>query len=499
MTTEPLQRSQLARIELARRDFKYFCEYVHKVKLSAHMMEWVDILQSDEPRDKRVAIAAPPEFWKSRVIRMWIEFSIGHNPEWSRLLAMNTQDQAAKQVMSVEDTIDNNLEYRLVFPHIIPDTRRGWNRTTMYIKRKNSARPEPTLMGVGVEGAVQGAHYEEIYTDDLTDQQDVRSPQTMLNQREWVKGVLTDRLRTDKDDVPIGSWFAILTRWGEGDLWPMFIADPDPDDIDGGLGFRAVQMPAIDPDTGIPLWEGEFPLSRLNGIRARKGTALFTMTFLCDPAAMGGNIFETRKINRYILEGAPDFTFVLHSWDFGSGDSKDASWTIMEEWSVNPSGYFLTHVHRSRLRYGELLPLLYRLRDDRRPNIVLIEDQGLGRSVIRDIEADSNLSELRPAQPRGKGDKFTRAIGHTGLIESGKIFVPKSAPWLSDFMSELASFPNSRFDDQVDAMSQAFDYLRGSVRTSPVKPRSWMKSTTHELPDGAPVLPEEQEYDWELR
>lgn len=499
MTNQALPREELAKIELARRDFEYFCNYVHNVDLADHMMTWVDILQSKKPEDKRVAIAAAPEFWKSRVIRMWIEYSIGHNTEWARCLVMNTQDQAAKQIMSVEDTIVANPKYQLVFPHVKPDYKRGWNRNTMFVLRENSARPEPTLMGVGVQGAVQGAHYEEIYTDDLTDQQDVRSPSTMQSQRDWVKGVLSDRLRTDENDVPVGSWFAILTRWGDADLWPLFTNDPNPDSAEGGLGFRAVMMPAIDPDTGVPLWEKEYPISRLDGIRSRKGTALFTMTFLCDPGAMGGNVFETGKINRYKLADTPDMTFKLHSWDFASGDSSDSSWTIMQEWCVNTQGYFLTHSHRSRMRYGELLPLLYRYRDDRRPNIILIEDRGIGQSVIRDLEVDSNLSELRGTDPRGKGDKFTRAVGHTGLFESGKIFVPESAPWVSDFMSELASFPDSRFDDQVDAMSQAFDYLRGSVRTSPVQPRSWMKALTPLPPDGAPILPSEREYGWDLR
>jgi len=499
MTTQTIPREELAKAELARRDFKYFCMYVHKVRLARHMMRWVKILQSEKVEDKKVAIAAAPEFWKSRVIRMWIEYSIGVNPEWTRCLAMNTEKQAAKQVMSVEDTIASNARYKLVFPHVIPDMRRGWNQTQFFIKRKNSARPEPTLMGCGVEGPVQGMHFEEIFTDDLTDQQDVRSGSTMAAQREWLKGVMSDRLRTDKNDVPLGRWFAILTRWSEGDLWPLYTAAPDPDnEADGGMGFKGIQMPAIDPHTGEATWPEEYPLSRLKGIQERKGNSLFTMTFLCDPTAMGGNVFNVKQLGRFSVSRPPDFSYRIHSWDFASGESVDASWTVMEEWCVGPMGYYLTWVDRSRRRYGELLPLLYALRDDRRPNVVLIEDRGLGQSVIRDLEADSSLWELRTVDPMGKGDKFTRAVGHTGLFETGKVSVPESAEWLSDFLSELAGFPNARFDDQVDTMSQAFDYLRFNIRNTAPRPRSWMRTNPLQ-PTGAPILPEEREYGWDER
>ncbi len=109
-----------ARARLASTDFVEFCRFVHDVELARHMQVWVKVLESDHPSNKKVAIAAPPESWKSRTLRMWIEYSIGRNPEWARCLAMNTADQAWKQVQSVEDTIEYNRAYNLTFPHVKP-------------------------------------------------------------------------------------------------------------------------------------------------------------------------------------------------------------------------------------------------------------------------------------------------------------------------------------------------------------------------------------------
>jgi hypothetical protein len=45
-------------------------------------------------------------------------------------------------------------------------------------------------------------------------------------------------------------------------------------------------------------------------------------------------------------------------------------------------------------------------------------------------------------------------------MEAGRIFLPESAPWVSDFVEEMACFPNGIHDDVVDATTQALNYLR---------------------------------------
>ena len=34
------------------------------------------------------------------------------------------------------------------------------------------------------------------------------------------------------------------------------------------------------------------------------------------------------------------------------------------------------------------------------------------------------------------------------------MILPKDAPWLAEFVSELLGFPNAKHDDQVDSLSQ---------------------------------------------
>ena len=54
----------------------------------------------------------------------------------------------------------------------------------------------------------------------------------------------------------------------------------------------------------------------------------------------------------------------------------------------------------------------------------------------------------------------------TPWFEGGNVLLPKEAPWLADYRRELLAFPKTKFDDQVDATTQALawaDEPRGEV------------------------------------
>jgi hypothetical protein len=53
------------------------------------------------------------------------------------------------------------------------------------------------------------------------------------------------------------------------------------------------------------------------------------------------------------------------------------------------------------------------------------------------------------------------------MFEAGRVFLPADAPWLSDYIDELCAFPHGVHDDQVDATTQALNYLRQGPCTEP--------------------------------
>ena len=72
-----------------------------------------------------------------------------------------------------------------------------------------------------------------------------------------------------------------------------------------------------------------------------------------------------------------------------------------------------------------------------------------------------------PVKP--EGDKILRMNAHLAPIEAGYVHLPRRAHWLEEFRKEVIAFPATRFDNQIDALSQAldraFNYRGGEVRT----------------------------------
>jgi predicted phage terminase large subunit-like protein len=60
-----------------------------------------------------------------------------------------------------------------------------------------------------------------------------------------------------------------------------------------------------------------------------------------------------------------------------------------------------------------------------------------------------NVTPLKP----GRQNKVARAMTIHARMEQGKVFLPRNAPWVQDFLAELMKFPNGRNDDQVDVFS----------------------------------------------
>ena len=75
---------------------------------------------------------------------------------------------------------------------------------------------------------------------------------------------------------------------------------------------------------------------------------------------------------------------------------------------------------------------------------------------------------LRPVLRQPRYDKEARLLAQSARFEAGQVYLPSEAPWLATYVGELLAFPNGRHDDQVDATSQALDYL--TTRTVPPRP-----------------------------
>ena len=77
------------------------------------------------------------------------------------------------------------------------------------------------------------------------------------------------------------------------------------------------------------------------------------------------------------------------------------------------------------------------------------------RSAYEEIrQALHGKTQVRYSVPRE--NKMIRANGWISRIDSGKVFLAKGL-WKAEFIDELSVFPDGRHDDQVDAVSLAWE------------------------------------------
>ena len=125
-------------------------------------------------------------------------------------------------------------------------------------------------------------------------------------------------------------------------------------------------------------------------------------------------------------------------------------------WGVRKKQIYLLDVYRKQVNYPDLKRAVIKLARSYRATIVLIEDKASGTQLVQELVNDG-LRIVKAVKP--EGDKVMRFNAQTATIENGFVHLPKEAPWLQEYISEITTFPGSKYDDQADSTSQALGWL----------------------------------------
>lgn len=124
------------------------------------------------------------------------------------------------------------------------------------------------------------------------------------------------------------------------------------------------------------------------------------------------------------------------------------------------------YVLDDRTRRGDILEIIEVLRDLVklwRPDAVLIEDKAAGPDLKIRLLGEMNrgamaMIELVDVKVGGDG-KEARLDACVSVLANGFVSLLEGAPWLEEFVDELALFPNGRQSDRVDALTQFLNHF----------------------------------------
>ncbi len=121
------------------------------------------------------------------------------------------------------------------------------------------------------------------------------------------------------------------------------------------------------------------------------------------------------------------------------------------------------------------------------PEAIVVEQAAAGFGIIDML---SNCLPIVPLYPRGS--KEERASAVCWLVNTGRVAVPESAPWLKAFLEEIENFPLCASKDMTDAFVHALSY---ASRPAEFKPRAQPAEivTYDSLGDGSRAIDREMD------
>jgi len=450
-------------IALLRRDFTFFLRHAFGVigGDGAYAHNWhIDAIahQLDRTRrgeNRRLIVTMPPRHLKSTAASIaWVAWMLGHNPALRFITVSYGGELAEKQGRDTLKILADPMVCR-AFP-------------LLRLTRRSAVDFETTLGGgrlsTSLGGVLTGRGADFIIIDDPTKSKDAASQAVRESDSAWLLNTLMTRL----NDLATGTIILIMQRLHEADLAGMLTDRGGWEELRLSAIAQQDEHIAIGPDrtyfrrTGHALHPARQSLVTLEQQRCEMGSANFAAQYLQEPVPATGNLVKAT----WLRTGDPKFDsdispgMIIQSWDTASKDGIDNDWSVCITAHVYHRQVRILDVFRRRLLFPDLLRHAIRLARLYRAGKLLIEDLSSGSQLIQSLRGDNPPGIPWPLPQRPEGDKIARLAGVSAMIEEGRLVLPVEASWLGEFTSELLGFPNSRYDDQVDALSQLLGWVR---------------------------------------
>lgn len=411
-----------------------------------------------EGKLSRLMISVPPRSLKSFITSVVLPlFIIGNDPTKTVLVVSHSLDLATKLSNQFRQLI-SHPEIQEIFPAFSGALS------------KDSEREITTLQGGGriaasVDSNVTGRGGDIIIIDDPLDASDADNEVACNSVNKWLDETLSTRTN-DPATTPIVlvmqrlSIFDPVAHLAEQEDWTQLsfpaIATRNEKILAGdGLYHERAAGDLLHPD--------RYPRAYLDTQRKKMGARAFEAQFQQNPVPDGGGIIDLSKFRRYReLPKLCDLRF--YSIDAASG-SDSGSYSVIMSFRIIDGKLYLVNVHRKRYPFPELCRLVESTCLKYKPDHLVIERASNGVALIEHLnEKLQNTDFVGRFIPFVNGisptqNKITRMELAMVAVEEGRVALPDDAEWLPGLEAELRAFPYGRYDDQVDAFSQAVKFF----------------------------------------
>ncbi len=406
---------------------------------------------------KRLIINIPPRNMKSICASVaFPAWALGRDPSLKIICASYASELADKLARDTQLLMGSPF-YKRVFP----GTQLSMSRRAVH---DFTTTAHGVRYAVSTGGALTGRGADFLIIDDPLKPDEATSEVQRQAINDWFDGTALSRL----DNKQEGAIVIIMQRLHLNDLVGHVLAKGD--------DWHVLSLPAIAEEettysyqtllgpqmvtreVGSVLHAAREPLRTLEEMRIRMGEYVFSGQYQQSPVPLGGAIIKEAWLHTYRTEEMPSkFDLLVQSWDTASKVSDGTAYSVCVTIGIKNQQAYIVDVFRKRMEFPTLKAEAIRLRNQYKPDHILVEDKSSGTQLIQEMK---EVGMYRVVAVKPVGDKETRLIRHSVKFESGRVKLPQYAHWLRDYQQELISFPSSRFCDQVDATTQALDFLQ---------------------------------------
>ena len=398
----------------------------------------------------RVIFNLPPRYLKSTIVSVaFAAFALGHNPRRRIICISYGTDLAAKHAADFRAIVELDW-YRRAFPKMkiaratdleIHTTARGFRKAT------------------SVGGSLTGLGGDCFILDDPQKPVDAQSDIRRNHLNQWFSNTLISRL----DNKQTSAIIIVMQRVHQQDLVGYLTENSD--------NWTVLSLPAIaetDEEiavgddlfyrrkVGQPLHAAHESLDTLEKLRADVGPDVFAAQYQQSPVPAGGGLIRREWLRYYDRLPERCYWRVIQSWDTAAKGGAQNDFSVCTTWYIADKCYYLVDVTRGRYDYPLLRNTAIELAKRFKPQTILIEDASTGTALAQELNTAYRHGVVVPIPI--EHDKVGRLYVQQAKFAGGLVLFPRNAHFLPVLEAELLTFPQSKYDDQVDSISQALAY-----------------------------------------
>lgn len=426
------------------------------------MRFYKELIEGNRPK---YVIEAPPQHGKSFQVIDFLSWVFGKHPEYRTFYTSFSDRLGVRANLRLQRIMDDP-KYKKLFP----DTGLSQSPSDSTMRNKEILEivgKEGFFRNTTVRGSITGEGLDLGVVDDpIKGRADAGSETVRDATWDWFTDDFFTRFSEDA-----GLLF-ILTRW--------HIDDPVGRLLEMESNVKVFKYPALAVKDEKYRKEGEplFPEHKSKDFILERKKIMshynFESLYQQNPMIVGGLVVQGAWFKRY--GKLPPLKYRKIYADTASKTKEHNDYSVFECWGLGfDNRIYLVDLIRGKWEapelkrraidfwvkhktaYSELNRSLGELRE------MLVEDKASGTGLIQDIASKGKI----PIKGIERNvDKLTRVEDASPSIESGYVWIPEEAPWVSDYVKEFELFARDmthQHDDQIDPTCDAIKDMIGDL------------------------------------